>query len=161
MTFNNQFAVTGFVEICKEGDDLGVGGATTGNTTGIFAFQIRGVFTGALVAPTTANPTGQTLATFIAPLGGCTGLIAVPVALRRWSSWLPTDGVRTAVDVMELVPAGTTFVGAFTIPADRLIAVNTSTTTAVSAPTLYRFPNQAPWTNERQSGDRRRLRCGW
>ncbi len=129
VTFNNQFAITGFVEICKEGDDLGVGGATTGNTTGIFSFQIRGVFTGNLGG---TNGTTQTLATFTAPLGGCTGLIAVPVQIGNGPLGVP---VTTTVDVMELVPAGTTFVGAFTIPADRLVAVNTSVATGTTTAT--------------------------
>lgn len=130
VTFNNQFAVVGFVEICKVLDDTGVGGATTGNssatptlpggTGGIFEFRIDGV-----------NAGDGTPARFFAPAGGCTGLIAVPVAISGFNAPL----VRTSVDVMEIVPANTTFTGAFTIPSDRLIAVNTTNGIVTDAPT--------------------------
>ncbi|MEJ7861181.1 MAG: ice-binding family protein, partial [Pyrinomonadaceae bacterium] len=70
VTLNNQFAVVGFVEICKEADDSGV--------TGFFTFTIDGVTSGfGQPAP---------LAQFIVPVGQCTGAIAVSTPTAGASS---------------------------------------------------------------------------
>jgi hypothetical protein len=134
VTLNNQFAVTALVEICKQaeggsivgggsgtGTGTGTGGSTTGTTGGIFEFRIDGVTVGNGQPAPFGTPAQE--ARFFAPVGGCTGLISVPIAVPGGPLGAP---VNTSVDVREIQVAGNTFVGAFTIPADRLIAVNTS-----------------------------------
>lgn len=75
ITFNNQFAVVGFVEICKQADDRGV--------SGFFTFTIDGVTSGiGQPAP---------LAQFIVPVGQCTGAIAVSTA----AAGAPSDSAVT------------------------------------------------------------------
>jgi hypothetical protein len=125
LRFTNQFAITGFVEICKtaanvaitttpppEGGNGGVGGVDP-DVTGFFTFTVEGVFT-----TNTQNPTVRVLQQFVAPVGQCTGPIAVTIR-----NPVPTgEPLESTVRVSELPRAGFFLESASTIPPDRQVS---------------------------------------
>lgn len=134
--FTNQFAIVGFVELCKFALDSDV--------SGFFRFTIDGV-------PQQTSLPAEPLQVFMAPVGGCTGAISVTV---------PSDGTGTprqgVVTVRELAQVGFFFVGATTSPPDRLrtVTIINNTTTAgivtaqlfeggVAAQTVVNFFNRS------------------
>ncbi len=110
--FTNQFAIVGFIEICKQ--------ALDGDVSGFFDFTIDGV-------PQQTSLPAQPLQVFMTPAGSCTGLIAV--TLPSTGEGTPREGIVT---VRELAEVGFFFVGATTNPATRLrsVTIVNNTTTA-------------------------------
>jgi hypothetical protein len=117
LEFVNQFAITGFVEICKRAAALPTGVTTLPSAngldpdvTGFFTFNIEGVFT-----TNTQNPTERVLQNFVAPVGGCTGPISVTI-----SNPVPVGNPASSiVRVSELGRAGVFLESVDTIPVDR------------------------------------------
>jgi hypothetical protein len=112
LEFVNQFAITGFVEICKRAAAVPQPSifATDPDVTGFFTFNIEGVFT-----TNTLNPTVRTLQDFVAPVGGCTGPIAVTI-----SNPVPTGDPRSSiVRVSEIGRPGVFLESVDTVPVDR------------------------------------------
>lgn len=108
LRFTNQFAITGFVEICKSAATNA--GINDPDATGFFNFTIEGVFT-----TNTQNPTNRVLQNFVAPVGQCTGPIAVTIFNPA-----PTGTPReSTVRVTELGRTGFFLESANTIPANR------------------------------------------
>ncbi len=101
--FTNQFAIVGFIEICKNGMDS--------DTTGTFTFTVAGV------PQQTSNPSSP-LQQFTVPTGLCGGLITVTA---------PSNGTGTprtgTVQVTELARVGFFFVTATTDPSERLQSI--------------------------------------
>ncbi|HEX8638965.1 MAG TPA: ice-binding family protein, partial [Pyrinomonadaceae bacterium] len=137
LRFVNQFAITGFVEICKAAstgpttggggapplDALGDNGGGSGtvfnnpngdpDVTGFFNFIISGV-----LVTNTQNPTVRTQQVFTTPVGQCTGPITVTL-----SNPSPTGTPRTGLAVVTELPRRGFFLeSADTVPADRLVS---------------------------------------
>ena len=110
--FVNQFAITGFVEICKRAASV-PNSATPDPVTGMFTFTIEGVF-----AQNQQNPNVQTLQPFVAAVGQCTNAIAVTIATPA-PTGTPSE---STVRVTEIGNPGASLESVNTIPVDRLIA---------------------------------------
>jgi hypothetical protein len=113
--FVNRFAITGIVEICKEGLDSGV--------NSLFSFTI------AEVVDAAGNPIG-----FQAPTGQCTGPITVTIPSIPGGIITPGVPRTGVVNVTESSVAGNIFAGGFTLesiqaPTNRLLGVNLATRT--------------------------------
>ncbi len=124
LRFTNQYAITGYVEICKYPASglptgptapaaLPEGNGTPGpdpDVTGFFQYTIEGVY-----AQNLQNPTVRVLQVFTVPVGQCTGAIAVTI-----SNPLPTGNPReSTVRVTELGRAGYFLESVSTIPVNR------------------------------------------
>jgi hypothetical protein len=101
-TFTNRHAITGIVEICKQGLDL--------DTVGFFNYIIENV-------PQQISNPPEPLQSFSVPVGACSGPIAVPVPTAT------SDPREAVIRVIEVSRAGFLFVGGNTNPANRLIQV--------------------------------------
>jgi hypothetical protein len=99
LRFTNVPAITGFVEICKQA------AANDPDVSGFFTFTIEGVYS--------VNTQGnRVLQQFVAPVGQCTGPIAVTMAT-------PTTPTSGTVRVSELPRAGFFLESARTTPGNR------------------------------------------
>jgi hypothetical protein len=106
LRFTNKYAITGFIEICKH--------AATGDpdVSGFFTYTVEGVY-----ATNQQNPTNQVLQQFTAPVGNCTGPIAVTIA-----NPVPIGTPReSTVRVTEIGRSGYFLDSAQAFPADRQI----------------------------------------
>ena len=128
LRFVNQFAITGFVEICKAAaTGLGTGtGAPAGfnpattvppgdqDVTGFFQFQVLGNFT-----TNTQNPEVRIPQIYTAPVGQCTGPITVTISNPSPTTATPRES-NTAVS--KLPRAGAFLESVDTIPVNRLLS---------------------------------------
>ncbi len=99
LEFTNRFAITGFVEICKRALDVDV--------VGTFTYNVEGVFVAG---------SNTVLQPFTAPVGQCTGAIAVTRPFDGQEGPAPRRGV---VRVTELGQNGSFLESVDTIPTDR------------------------------------------
>jgi hypothetical protein len=101
LRFTNVPAITGFVEICKQA------AANDPDMSGFFTFTIEGVYT-------TNTQGNRVLQQFVAPVGQCTGPIAVTMTNQG-------TGTSGTVRVSELPRAGFFLESARTTPGNREI----------------------------------------
>ena len=116
-TFTNRYAITGFIEICKQPLDLDV--------SGFFNYIVE------FVPQQGSNP-AIPYQVFTVPVGACSGPIAVTVPSA--STTMPRQGI---VRVIELSRHGFLFVGGNTNPAARLIAVTVLNNPPALAPDAH------------------------
>ena len=125
LRFVNQFAITGFIEICKYAS-TGPGASNPApdgdlDVTGFFRYTVAGVFTTNEQDPTTpgTTPTNtRVLQEFLVPVEQCTGLITVQISNPFPTTGTPRVG-NTAVS--ELPRAGAFLESVDTFPANRLL----------------------------------------
>jgi hypothetical protein len=156
--FTNVFAITGFVEICKEratGPTLGTAGTGFGfpagtfnpngdiDVTGTFEFTVEGVYSlNRINAPGTSPAVTRTYQVFPVSVGQCSGPIAVTISNPSPTTTTPRESI---VRVTEIARPGFFLESVTTRPCDREIQdfENDGPSPLQSAPVVCPAPGPA------------------